>query len=92
MLAQRTSDRVIGVDLGVKSLAVLSSGEVVPNPRHLDGALAALRRAQRRCSRRHGPDRRTRVAPSNRWRKANDRVTALHTRVGNQRRDGLRHL
>ncbi len=92
MLAQRTSDRVIGVDLGVKSLAVLSSGEVVPNPRHLDGALAALRRAQRRCSRRHGPDRRTRAAPSNRWRKANDRVTALHTRVGNQRRDGLHKL
>jgi putative transposase len=71
---------------------VLSTGEVVPNPRHLDGALTALRRTQRVCSRRRGPDRRTRVEPSRRWRKAKARVTALHTRVGNQRRDGLHKL
>ncbi len=90
--AQRTGDRVVGIDLGIKSLAVLSTGEVVPNPRHLDGALGAVRCAQRRCSRRRGPDRRARQAPSNRWRKAKARVTALHTRVANQRRDGLHQL
>ncbi len=64
----------------------------MPNPRHLEGALAALRRAQRKLSRRRGPDRRTRQRPSNRWRKAKTRVTALHTRVANQRRDGLHKL
>ncbi len=90
--AQRTGGRVVGVDLGIKSLAVLSTGQVVPNPRHLGATLTALRRAQRRCSRRRGPDRRTRAAPSNRWRKAKARVTTLHTRVGNQRRDGLHKL
>ncbi len=90
--AERTGGRVVGVDLGITSLAVLSTGETVPNPRHLDGALRALRRAQRRCSRRRGPDRRTRQTPSNRWRKVTDRVTALHTRVANQRRDGLHKL
>ncbi|MGH3765252.1 MAG: helix-turn-helix domain-containing protein [Pseudonocardiaceae bacterium] len=37
--AVRTGARVVGVDLGITSLAVLSTGEVVPNPRHLDGAL-----------------------------------------------------
>jgi putative transposase len=89
---QRTTRRVVGVDLGIKSLAVLSTGEVVPNPRHLDTALAGLRRAQRRCSRRRGPDKRTRTKPSNRWIKAKARVTALHTRVANQRRDGLHEL
>ncbi|MGH3853568.1 MAG: IS607 family element RNA-guided endonuclease TnpB [Pseudonocardiaceae bacterium] len=86
------SGRVVGVDLGIKSLAVLSTGEVVPNPRHLDGALRALRRTQRRCSRRRDPDRRTRQIPSNRWRKAKARVTALHTTVANARRDGLHKL
>ncbi|MGH3836470.1 MAG: IS607 family element RNA-guided endonuclease TnpB [Pseudonocardiaceae bacterium] len=90
--APRRGGDAVGVDLGIKSLAVLSTGEVVPNPRHLDGALTALRRTQRRCSRRRGPHRRTRAAPSNRWRKAKDRVAALHTRVGNQRRDGLHKL
>jgi putative transposase len=90
--APRTGGRVVGVDLGVKALAVLSTGEVVPNPRHLDAALTRLRRTQRRCARRRGPDRRTRTAPSNRWRKAKARVAALHTRVANARRDGLHQL
>jgi putative transposase len=90
--APRTTDRVAGVDLGIKSLAVLSTGEVVPNPRHLERVLGALRRAQRRVSRRRGPDRRTRREPSHRWCKAMARVAALHTRVANQRRDGLHQL
>jgi putative transposase len=88
----RTADRVVGVDLGVKSLAVLSTGEVVPNPRHLERVLGVLRRAQRRVSRRRGPDRRSRQKPSHRWRKAAAKVAALHTRVADQRRDGLHQL
>lgn len=90
--AQRTGHRVVGVDLGIKALAVLSTGQTVSNPRHFDGALTALRRAQRTISRRRGPDRRTRQEPSNRWRKAKARVTALHTRVANSRRDRLHKL
>jgi putative transposase len=88
----RTGGRVVGVDLGIKSLAVLSTGEVVPNPRHLDTALTTLRRMQRTCARRRGPDKRTKTKPSNRWIKAKARVAALHTRVANQRRDGLHKL
>jgi len=87
---ERTGGRVVGVDLGIKSLAVLSTGQVVPNPRHLDAALTALRRVQRQVSRRRGPDRRT--VPSHRWAKTKARVAALHTRVANARRDGLHKL
>jgi putative transposase len=36
-----------GVDLGVTSLAVLSTGEVIANPRHLEVAQRELRRLQR---------------------------------------------
>jgi putative transposase len=85
----RPSGRVVGVDLGIKSLAVLSTGEVVSNPRHLDTALTTLRRMQRTCARRRGPDKRTKTKPSNRWIKAKSRVAALHVRVANLRRDGL---
>ncbi|MGH3767492.1 MAG: IS607 family element RNA-guided endonuclease TnpB [Pseudonocardiaceae bacterium] len=88
----RADARVVGVDLGITSLAVLSTGEVVPNPRHLDGALRALRCTQRQAARRRGPDRRTRTVASNRWRKTTARVAALHTRVANARRDGLHKL
>jgi putative transposase len=88
----RAGGRVVGVDLGIKSLAVLSTGEVVPNPRHLDAELQTLRRLQRVCSRRRGPDKRTRVAPSQRWYKAKARVARLHTQISAQRRDELHQL
>jgi putative transposase len=50
---------VVGVDLGIKHLAVLadSNGDVSfePNPQHLRRAQAALRRANRTLTRRQGP-------------------------------------
>jgi putative transposase len=83
---------VVGVDLGVKSLAVLSTGEVVANPKHLEVVQRELRRLQRQAARRVGPDRRTRRAPSNRWRRTQARIGRLHTAVANARRDGLHKL
>jgi putative transposase len=88
----RPGGRVVGVDRGITSLATLSTGERVPNGRRLDRELARLRRAQRRVSRRRGPDRRTRAEPSNRWRKARARADRLHTRVANLRRDDTHQL
>lgn len=67
----------------------LSTGEVIPNPKHLDGALRALRRLQCQAARRTGPDKRTRQQPSARWRATQARITRLHTAVANARRDGL---
>ncbi len=63
-------DAVIGIDLGIKTLGVLSTGEEIPNPRHLGTSLRKVRRLSRTVSRRRGPDRRTRQVPSNRWRRA----------------------
>ncbi|MEO6084564.1 MAG: IS607 family element RNA-guided endonuclease TnpB, partial [Umezawaea sp.] len=85
-------DSVVGVDLGIKSLAVLSTGEVIANPRHLEVAQRELRRLQRQAARRIGPDRRTRRQPSRRWRITHARITKLHTAVANARRDGLHKL
>jgi IS605 OrfB family transposase len=82
-------DAVIAVDLGVKNLAVLSTGAVLPNPRHLDAALGRLRRISRTLSRRAGPDRRTRQTASRRWRRANQRRARLHARVANLRRESI---
>lgn len=79
----------VGADVGVKHLAVLSTGEVVPNPRHLDTALLRLRRLGRAASRKVGPDRRTGQRASNRWRRAQSRLSRTHARVANLRRDGL---
>lgn len=85
-------ESAVGVDLGIKSLAVLSTGEVLDNPRHLESAQKELRRLQRQAARRVGPDKRTKRAPSNRWRKTNARISKLHTQVANARQDGLHKL
>lgn len=37
----------VGIDLGIKHLATLSDGTVIPNPRALNARLKALRKAQR---------------------------------------------
>ncbi len=83
---------VVGVDVGVRHLAVLSTGELVPNPRHLDAAQRRLRTLARRMSRRQGPDRRTGQRPSNRWRVAQTQLGRAHARVAHLRRDGLHKL
>ncbi|MEO3781659.1 IS607 family element RNA-guided endonuclease TnpB, partial [Micromonospora sp. B11E3] len=93
--AERTPDRpgsVIGVDVGITHLAVLSTGELVPNPRHLATARDRLRRLGRALSRTSGPDRRTRRRPSKRWQRAANRLGRTHARVANLRRDGLHKL
>jgi putative transposase len=82
----------VGVDLGVKHLAVLSTGETIANPKHLDAAQRELRRLQRKAARQRGPDQRSGLKPSNRWRKTQARINRLHTYVANARSDGLHKL
>jgi putative transposase len=83
---------VVGVDMGITHLAVLSTGEAVSNPRCLDRTLRGLRSASRTLSRKQGPDHRRGQQPSKRWQRAKDRVHKLHHRVTNLRRDGLHKL
>lgn len=87
-----TTGRVVGVDLGLTTLATLSDGRKIPNTRRLDGEVQRLRRAQKTCARRQGPDRRTQQKPSNRWLKAQARSSRIHTRVANLRRNDTHHL
>ncbi|MFE2033288.1 IS607 family element RNA-guided endonuclease TnpB [Streptomyces scopuliridis] len=89
-------DAAVGIDLGIKTLAVLADSYGVlseePNPRHLDRAQKQLRRASRTASRRRGPDRRTGRQASKRWEKANQARNRIHHRVANLREDTLHKL
>ena len=71
----------VGVDLGVKNLATLSDGTVIPNPRALGARLKALRKAQKALSRK--------VKGSARREKARERVARLHARVADVRTDAI---
>jgi putative transposase len=88
----RRPNAVVGVDLGVKTLAVLSTGEEISNPQHLSRQPRKLRRLCRAMARRQGPDRRTRRNASNWWRRASAALGRAHGRVADQRRDSLHKL
>ena len=74
----------VGVDLGVKTLATLSDGTVVENPRYLRKSERKLKRAQRELSRK--------TKGSNRRAKAKAKVARIHARVANQRSDAMHKL
>ena len=74
----------VGVDFGVKSLAVLSTGEVIPANQKLKKNLKQLKRRQRNLSRK--------VKGSHRRAKAKLKVAKLHARIGNQRKAVLHEL
>ncbi|WP_350275240.1 IS607 family element RNA-guided endonuclease TnpB [Kribbella sp. HUAS MG21] len=94
--AVKHPDAVVGVDLGVKNLAMLAAPDIEPqavqNPKHLDTSMRKLGRLSRRVSRRRGPDRRTGRVASNRWKRASSQRNRVHHRVWYQRADALHKL
>jgi putative transposase len=76
-----TEAGTVGIDLGLKDFAVLSTGERVANPRNIKRAEKKLRRAQRRLSRR--------VKGSRNRDKQRRKVARVHEKVANRRKDFL---
>jgi putative transposase len=80
----RHPEAVVGVDVGVRHLAVLSTGETVPNPRPLHTALRKLARLNRELARRE---------PGSQGRLETRRNLArLHARVAHIRQDAMHQL
>ena len=71
----------VGIDLGIKTLATLSDGTVIDNPRPLKKVERKLKRAQKALSRK--------TMGSNRRAKARAKVARIHARVANQRQDAI---
>jgi putative transposase len=82
--APRFPDAVVGVDAGLRRLAVLSTGERVENPRPLEAALRRIARLNRELARRK-PGSRNREETRRRLERA-------HARVRNIRRDAWHKL
>lgn len=75
------TDKIVGVDLGVKILATCSNGDTFKNPRALSKNLELLQRRQRILSRK--------MKGSKNREKAKLKVARLHYRIGNIRKDAL---
>ena len=75
---------VVGIDLGLKHLAITSDGTEYQNPKHYRKAEKRLARLQRKLSRKS--------KGSNRREKARLQVARLHEHIANQRQDALHKL
>lgn len=70
----------VGLDVGLKTFAYLSTGEEIPNPRFFRAEEAALARAQRKLSK-------ARHAGSRQRQKKRKVVARVHERIGNRRKN-----
>lgn len=71
----------IGIDVGIKTLATLSTGETFDNPKALRSRLKALKRVSRQHSKKK--------KGSNNRKKAQRKLAKLHMRIANIRKDVL---
>lgn len=71
--------KAVGIDVGLESVATLSNGVQIANPRSYRAAERTLKQAQRRLSRR--------VKGSNRRRKAHELLAKAHLKVQRARQD-----
>jgi putative transposase len=74
----------VGVDLGIKALATLSDGTMIPNPRPLKRRLKQLKHCQRAVTRK--------VKGSKNRRKAVQRLARMHRTIAHQRANTLHQL
>lgn len=78
------SDYAVGVDLGIKTLATLSSGVTFRGAKSSRRSEAKLSRLQYLS--------RHKVKGSNNWKKAQQRIARLHFKIANIRKDTLHKL
>ena len=81
MTALPKTGAAVGIDLGINRLATLSTGERIPNPKHLSKRMKQLAHAQRVLSRRK--------KGSNRRAKQVLKVARIHARIADSRSDYL---
>ena len=74
----------VGIDLGLKSFAVLSDGTVIDNVKFFREKQSEITKIQRRLSRK--------IKGSNRYRKNKTRIVRLHNKVTNRRKDFLHNV
>jgi transposase len=84
---RETGTGAVGLDFGVLTAIALSDGTKIENPRFLSKTLGKIRKASKAKRRKRKPDRKKKVKPSNRWKKANRRVSRLQRKIANQRKD-----
>lgn len=78
------TNKVTGIDLGLKDFAILSDGSKISNPKYLQKSLKKLAKLQKELSRK--------TKGGSNYNKARIKVSRMHGHVSNQRKDFLQKL
>lgn len=78
------TDKYVGIDLGIKDLAITSGGEKYSNHKYLKQSLSKLAKLQRELSRK--------TKGGSNWEKSRIKVAKLQEKIANQRKDNLNKL
>jgi len=81
---EKQEREAVGVDVGIKHLAVLSDGKTFDNPKSFYRLERLLARAQRQMARKQ--------KGSKRWQKAKLRVQRIHKRIADLRANATHHV
>jgi len=84
-ISKITSQDILGIDLGIKELAITSDGRVFENPKAYSKHLKRLKKYQRKM------DRKKDKSSKNRQR-AKEKVAKLHAKIANIRKDCINKL
>ena len=89
----RNPESVVGIDMGVGNHVIVAANphgdEVMRRglPTTISDHDKRIRHLQRKMSRKYGPDKRMKTAPSNRWTRANNQIRKYHNTMSNIRHD-----
>lgn len=75
------ADTIVGVDVGIASIATASDGSRLDNPKHLKNKTLYLKRMQRKLARQ--------VKGSKRRQRTKDQISKAHLKISNQRNDSI---
>jgi len=79
-----TPETTLGIDVGLKSFAILSTGEKIGNPKFLKISAAQVRHEQRKLA--------SKSKNSKSWKEQKTRLAKVSEHVANQRKDFLQKL
>lgn len=78
------TNKIVGIDLGIKDFAITSDNQRIQNPKYLAKSEKKLAKLQRQLSRK--------TIGSSNWNKARIKVARQHEKITNQRKDFLQKL
>jgi putative transposase len=87
-----TGDGGIGLDFGVHHAVAMSDGKIIDAPKFLAKSAKEIKKANQEKRRKRSPNRKKKIKASNRFKKAQRKVSVLIRRIGRQRQDWVHQV